>query len=170
MTQDNAGAMFDPKGKEGVKERPDSFPDSWPGKMPVEGQGVCGRVAGYDSFKSDMNEGMVHVLRMDHAVEYVPKNEGGGELYPTGEVGVIIGAGLRNRVGDAKMPVGALVSIRYTGVDAEKRNMRTYEVHEVPRTHLARLHEAVKGRAKRATEAAVKAEAAKDKAADDLPF
>lgn len=170
MTQDNAGAMFDPKGKDGVKERPDAFPDSWPGKAPVEGQGVCGQVAGYSSFKSDMNDGMVTTLHLQHVVEYVPTGTGGGELYPTGEVSVIVGAGLRNRISDAQMPVGSLVSIRYTGVDAEKRNMRTYEVHEVPRTHLARLHEAVKGRAKRATEVATQAAAAKDKAADALPF
>lgn len=170
MTQDNAGAMFDPKGKDGVKERPDSFPDAWPGKVPVEGQGVCGQVAGYDSFKSDMNEGLVTVLRLRHAVEYVPGKSGGGDLYPTDEVSVIVGAGLRNRVGDAKLPVGTLVSIRYTGVDAEKRNMRTYEVHEVPRAHLARLHEAVKGKVKRATEATATAQAAKNDASDDLPF
>lgn len=162
----NAQDMFDPKGKEGTKERPDTFADSWPGERPAEGQGVCGKVAGYRSFRSDLNDAMVTVLQLQHVVEFVP-GKNGGELYPTGEVSIIVGAGLRNRVGDANLPVGTLVSIRYTGIDHEKRNMRTYEVHEVSRDHLKRLHEAVQGKAKRVIEAAPTVE---PKANDDLPF
>lgn len=160
----NVEDMFNAAATEG-KPMSGELPPSWPGNSPVEGMGVAGKVAEYDTFKGE-DGSPVGVVRLTGAVVFVPGGgKGGAKLEAVGEVGVIIGAGLRRKVGDSVMPVGSFVSIRYTGVDPKLNNMRCYDVYETPRSYLVRLHEAAKIGA--ATDAGAKAPPS---ATDDLPF
>lgn len=178
MSNTNASDMFDPA-KAGGKAREDKLGNTWPGSDPHPGCGVSGIVAGYDSFKSHHDDTKtVTVLKLKHAVTLtVHPGTPGGELALAGDVGVIVGAGLRGRVGDSALPVGSYVSLRYTGTDPEQRNMRTYDVFDVDRAYLARITEAAKmgggtpasraGTASGRTKAPAPAPEPND---DDLPF
>lgn len=181
----NAADAFDPA-KAGAKAREDKFADAWPGDDPTPGAGVAGVVAGYESIPSTFDETRkLTILKLKHAVTLnVHPGTPGGALTLVGDVGVVVGAGLRGRVSDSALPVGSYVSLRFTGVDAEKRNMRTYDVYDVDKAYLLRLHEAAKmdkgtkpasqagtasGRTKPAPAAFEEFPAAMD-GDDDLPF
>lgn len=139
----NATDAFNPT-TQGGTPREDTLGETWPGADPSVGSGVAGVVSGYDTFKSHHDDSkMVTVLKLAHAVTLdVHPGTPGGALVLVGDVGVVVGAGLRGRVGDAACPVGSYVSIRFTGLDASKRNMRTYDVYDVDKPYLVRLHAA----------------------------
>ena len=143
MSNASGGDIFNPAAN-GGKVRSDDLPPAWPGKDPRPGDGVAGIVKSFDSFKSDMNDGeRVPVLRLEHAVTYQVNPDGdGGKLYRAGDVGIIIGAGLRRRIGVELTPKGAFLSIRYVGTDPTLRNMKMYDVFDVDRAYLGRLYQA----------------------------
>lgn len=171
MTQDNAGALFDPTAH-GGKAREDTLPPAWPGADPREGDGVAGVVKGYDSFKSDMNDGeRVPVLRLEHAVTFAVNPGGqGGKLYRAGDVGIIIGAGLRRRCNPEALPKGSFVALRYLGRETSLRNMKVYDVFDVDRAYLGRLYKSAEPMPEVPATAGRESTPAPVKSGDDLPF
>lgn len=138
--------MFNPATGGGTM-KDDSFGDPWPGADPTPGSGVAGVVAGYETIKSSMDETKtVTILRLSHAITLdVHPGTPGGALTIIGDMGIVVGAALRQRVSPSALPVGSFVALRFTGIDAEKRNMRTYDVFDVDKAYLGRLHAAAKG-------------------------
>lgn len=169
----DAATLFDPNAN-GGKARSDALPPAWPGQDPREGDGISGVVKSYDSFKSDMNDSeRVPVLRLEHAVTFQQNPGGaGGKLYRAGDVGIILGAGLRRRINPEVMPKGSYVTIRYLGVDPTLRNMKMYDVFDVDRAYLGRLYRAAEPmpEAPVAQPERKSAPAASATGHDDLPF
>lgn len=141
MSKD-VGSMFDPA-MNGGQELTDTSSAKWPTDVPVEGEGVTGKVKAYESFKGDAGDS-VGVVILSHAIGYKPvSGSAGGELASLGDVRVNLTAGLRRKVTANSAPVGSFLTIRYTGTDAMLNNMRTFSVHLSTREHLGRLHKAV---------------------------